>query len=101
MLCHWQVRNGIDIMEKEPDVWKARVLILAAAYPDVNWSQVRVADRRIHRVKCILWLVLRTHADCFCPSSCNNRVTKLYAGIVNCAHHLLLLAFPAAHWVGS
>lgn len=36
-----QVRNGIDIMDREPDVWKARVLMLAAAYPDVNWSQAR------------------------------------------------------------
>lgn len=35
------VRNGIDIMEREPDMWRARVLILAAAYPDVDWSQVR------------------------------------------------------------
>jgi hypothetical protein len=34
------VRNGIDIMGREPDVWRARILILAAAYPDVNWSQV-------------------------------------------------------------
>jgi hypothetical protein len=34
------VRNGIDIMEREPGVWRARILILAAAYPDVNWSQV-------------------------------------------------------------
>lgn len=35
------VRNGIDIMEREPDVWRARILILAAAYPDVNWPQVQ------------------------------------------------------------
>jgi hypothetical protein len=34
------VRNGIDIMEREPDAWRAKILILAAAYPNVNWSQV-------------------------------------------------------------
>ena len=34
------VRNGIDIMEREPDAWRAKILILAAAYPGVDWSQV-------------------------------------------------------------
>jgi hypothetical protein len=33
------VRNGIDIMEREPDAWRAKILILAAAYPGVDWSQ--------------------------------------------------------------
>ena len=48
------VRNGIDIMGREPDVWRARIVILAAAYPDVNWSQVALrADLRA-----ALWAVV-------------------------------------------
>jgi hypothetical protein len=38
------VRNGIDIMEREPDAWRAKILILAAAYPGVDWSQVTPPD---------------------------------------------------------